>query len=186
MTRRYWSGARTSVTSDDLRCRNVSYSSDLPQISIIFIFVNEALSVLLRSVHTAIQRTPSHLLKEIILVDDHSSSCKNAFTYFICVIEIYSVDLHSDLNSNVQGFSFFFATKHLKYTDFSDFLLKTQRFITLTFCKLICSRHVSISICCSLLCDNDACNKCSLFVVVDVSVTKLESQLMILPSLHVM
>ncbi|CAB1420174.1 unnamed protein product [Pleuronectes platessa] len=64
----------------DLRpdgCRNLSYSSDLPQLSIIFIFVNEALSVLLRSVHTAIQRTPSHLLKEIILVDDHSSSRKN-------------------------------------------------------------------------------------------------------------
>ncbi|XP_068595317.1 polypeptide N-acetylgalactosaminyltransferase 18a [Brachionichthys hirsutus] len=61
----------------DLRpdgCRNISYSSDLPQLSIIFIFVNEALSVLLRSIHTAIQRTPSHLLKEIILVDDHSSS----------------------------------------------------------------------------------------------------------------
>nr|XP_040019003.1 polypeptide N-acetylgalactosaminyltransferase 18-like isoform X1 [Gasterosteus aculeatus aculeatus] len=61
----------------DLRpdgCRNMSYSSDLPQLSVIFIFVNEALSVLLRSVHTAIQRTPSHLLKEIILVDDHSSS----------------------------------------------------------------------------------------------------------------
>ncbi|XP_055078557.1 polypeptide N-acetylgalactosaminyltransferase 18-like isoform X3 [Periophthalmus magnuspinnatus] len=61
----------------DLRpdgCRNMSYSSDLPQISIIFIFVNEALSVLLRSVHTAIQRTPRHLLKEIVLVDDHSNS----------------------------------------------------------------------------------------------------------------
>ncbi|XP_068579749.1 polypeptide N-acetylgalactosaminyltransferase 18a isoform X1 [Cebidichthys violaceus] len=61
----------------DLRpdgCRNMSYSSDLPQLSVIFIFVNEALSVLLRSVHTAIQRTPFHLLKEIILVDDHSSS----------------------------------------------------------------------------------------------------------------
>ncbi|XP_008278466.1 polypeptide N-acetylgalactosaminyltransferase 18-like [Stegastes partitus] len=61
----------------DLRpdgCRNMSYSSDLPQLSVVFIFVNEALSVLLRSVHTAIQRTPAHLLKEIILVDDHSSS----------------------------------------------------------------------------------------------------------------
>ncbi|XP_071362807.1 polypeptide N-acetylgalactosaminyltransferase 18a isoform X1 [Trachinotus anak] len=61
----------------DLRpdgCRNISYSSDLPQLSIIFIFVNEALSVLLRSIHTVIQRTPSHLLKEIILVDDNSNS----------------------------------------------------------------------------------------------------------------
>ncbi|MED6280968.1 Polypeptide N-acetylgalactosaminyltransferase 18, partial [Characodon lateralis] len=61
----------------DLRpdgCRNMSYSSDLPQLSVIFIFVNEALSVLLRSIHTVIQRTPSYLLKEIILVDDNSNS----------------------------------------------------------------------------------------------------------------
>uniref|UniRef100_A0A3Q3J4B6 Glycosyltransferase 2-like domain-containing protein n=1 Tax=Monopterus albus TaxID=43700 RepID=A0A3Q3J4B6_MONAL len=57
---------------------------NLPQLSVIFIFVNEALSVLLRSVHTAIQRTPSHLLKEIILVDDHSNSCKkpSEMSYF--------------------------------------------------------------------------------------------------------
>lgn len=55
----------------------MTHSSDVPQLSIIFIFVNEALSVLLRSIHTAIQRTPTHLLKEIILVDDHSSSCKD-------------------------------------------------------------------------------------------------------------
>lgn len=39
-----------------------------------FIFVNEALSVLLRSIHSAIERTPPHLLKEIILVDDNSSN----------------------------------------------------------------------------------------------------------------
>lgn len=39
-----------------------------------FIFVNEALSVLLRSIHSAMERTPPHLLKEIILVDDNSSN----------------------------------------------------------------------------------------------------------------
>ncbi|KAM9319009.1 polypeptide N-acetylgalactosaminyltransferase 17 [Pholidichthys leucotaenia] len=54
------------------KCRQVSYSRDLPQISLIFIFVNEALSVILRSVHTAVNHTPAHLLKEIILVDDNS------------------------------------------------------------------------------------------------------------------
>lgn len=50
----------------------MSYPEDLPQISVVFIFVNEALSVILRSVHSVVNHTPSHLLKEIILVDDNS------------------------------------------------------------------------------------------------------------------
>ncbi|XP_026309790.1 polypeptide N-acetylgalactosaminyltransferase 18 isoform X2 [Piliocolobus tephrosceles] len=61
----------------DLRpsgCRNLSFPDSLPEVSIVFIFVNEALSVLLRSIHSAIKRTPPHLLKEIILVDDNSSN----------------------------------------------------------------------------------------------------------------
>ncbi|XP_041694162.1 polypeptide N-acetylgalactosaminyltransferase 18 isoform X1 [Coregonus clupeaformis] len=63
----------------DLRpdgCRNMSYPTNLPQVSIIFIFVNEALSVILRSIHTAMNRTPAHLLKEIILVDDNSNNAE--------------------------------------------------------------------------------------------------------------
>uniref|UniRef100_A0A3Q3GRE0 Polypeptide N-acetylgalactosaminyltransferase n=1 Tax=Labrus bergylta TaxID=56723 RepID=A0A3Q3GRE0_9LABR len=61
----------------DLRpdgCRNITYHLNLPQVSIVFIFVNEALSVILRSINSAISRTPSHLLKEIILVDDNSNN----------------------------------------------------------------------------------------------------------------
>uniref|UniRef100_A0AAY5EH98 Polypeptide N-acetylgalactosaminyltransferase n=1 Tax=Electrophorus electricus TaxID=8005 RepID=A0AAY5EH98_ELEEL len=54
------------------KCRKVFYPRDLPQISLIFIFVNEALSVILRSVHSAVNHTPAYLLKEIILVDDSS------------------------------------------------------------------------------------------------------------------
>uniref|UniRef100_A0A8C0NIE3 Polypeptide N-acetylgalactosaminyltransferase n=1 Tax=Canis lupus familiaris TaxID=9615 RepID=A0A8C0NIE3_CANLF len=53
-------------------CKELKYAKELPQISIIFIFVNEALSVILRSVHSAVNHTPTHLLKEIILVDDNS------------------------------------------------------------------------------------------------------------------
>lgn len=44
----------------------------------VFIFVNEALSVILRSVHSVVNHTPAHLLKEIILVDDNSDSGKNS------------------------------------------------------------------------------------------------------------
>lgn len=52
----------------------MTYAADLPQISVVFIFVNEALSVILRSVHSVVNRTPSRLLKEVILVDDNSDS----------------------------------------------------------------------------------------------------------------
>ncbi|ELK24825.1 Putative polypeptide N-acetylgalactosaminyltransferase-like protein 3 [Myotis davidii] len=58
------------------KCKELKYSKELPQISIIFIFVNEALSVILRSVHSAVNHTPTHLLKEIILVDDNSDEEK--------------------------------------------------------------------------------------------------------------
>ncbi|KAK5905267.1 hypothetical protein CesoFtcFv8_006748 [Champsocephalus esox] len=54
------------------KCRKANFPRDLPQISLIFIFINEALSVILRSVHSAVNHTPAHLLKEIILVDDNS------------------------------------------------------------------------------------------------------------------
>uniref|UniRef100_A0A671Q1K5 Glycosyltransferase 2-like domain-containing protein n=1 Tax=Sinocyclocheilus anshuiensis TaxID=1608454 RepID=A0A671Q1K5_9TELE len=53
------------------KCKQLTYSDDLPQISVVFIFVNEALSVILRSVHSVVNHTPAHLLKEIILVDDN-------------------------------------------------------------------------------------------------------------------
>ncbi|XP_044281453.1 polypeptide N-acetylgalactosaminyltransferase 18 isoform X3 [Varanus komodoensis] len=61
----------------DLRpngCKNLTFPDSLPEVSIVFIFVNEALSVILRSIHSAIDRTPTHLLKEIILVDDNSNN----------------------------------------------------------------------------------------------------------------
>ncbi|XP_051884813.1 polypeptide N-acetylgalactosaminyltransferase 18-like [Pristis pectinata] len=61
----------------DLRpdgCRNLSYPANLPQISVVFIFVNEASSVILRSMHSVMSKTPAHLLKEIVLVDDNSNN----------------------------------------------------------------------------------------------------------------
>lgn len=58
------------------KCRQMSYADDLPQLSVVFIFVNEALSVLLRSVHSVVNHTPSPLLKEVILVDDNSDNAE--------------------------------------------------------------------------------------------------------------
>ncbi|XP_060641649.1 polypeptide N-acetylgalactosaminyltransferase 9 [Anolis sagrei] len=61
------------------KCKQMSYPNDLSQISVVFIFVNEALSVILRSVHSVVNHTPSHLLKEIILVDDNSDNVELKF-----------------------------------------------------------------------------------------------------------
>lgn len=64
------------------RCREKSYPSDLPFASVIICFYNEALSALLRTVHSVLDRTPAHLLHEIILVDDNSELGENFWKYF--------------------------------------------------------------------------------------------------------
>ena len=56
----------------DARCKSVYYESDLPNTSIIIIFTNEAWSPLIRTIWSVLNRSPKHLVHEIILVDDFS------------------------------------------------------------------------------------------------------------------
>ncbi|XP_066936239.1 polypeptide N-acetylgalactosaminyltransferase 2-like [Clytia hemisphaerica] len=58
----------------DAKCRNKRYDTDLPTTTIIICFHNEGRAALLRTVVSALNRSPDHLLKEIILVDDFSDN----------------------------------------------------------------------------------------------------------------
>uniref|UniRef100_A0A665VS04 Polypeptide N-acetylgalactosaminyltransferase n=1 Tax=Echeneis naucrates TaxID=173247 RepID=A0A665VS04_ECHNA len=55
-------------------CLEKKYPEDLPSLSVVLIYLDEALSVIKRAIRSIIDRTPARLLKEIILVDDHSTN----------------------------------------------------------------------------------------------------------------
>ncbi|KYN22322.1 PREDICTED: polypeptide N-acetylgalactosaminyltransferase 35A-like [Trachymyrmex cornetzi] len=55
-------------------CKMQKYPANLPNASIIICFYNEHYTTLLRSLHSVLEKTPTALLHEIILVNDYSDS----------------------------------------------------------------------------------------------------------------
>ncbi|XP_016988752.1 putative polypeptide N-acetylgalactosaminyltransferase 9 isoform X2 [Drosophila rhopaloa] len=64
---------RTLPDPRDAWCKDEAhYLTNLPKTDVIICFHNEAWTVLLRTVHSVLDRSPEHLLGKIILVDDYS------------------------------------------------------------------------------------------------------------------
>ncbi|XP_042560134.1 probable polypeptide N-acetylgalactosaminyltransferase 8 [Clupea harengus] len=72
------------------RCLERKYPKDLPTISAVLIYLDEALSIIKRAVYSIINRTPPHLLRDIVLVDDHSSNddLKDQLDAFVNLIQV--------------------------------------------------------------------------------------------------
>ncbi|XP_013415753.1 polypeptide N-acetylgalactosaminyltransferase 1 [Lingula anatina] len=71
-------------------CKRLVYDRDkLPNVTVIMPFYNEALSMLLRAIHALLDRTPSRLLVEIILIDDASKNedLKEPLTKYIRLLK---------------------------------------------------------------------------------------------------
>lgn len=66
-------------------CKAKKYLQKLPTVSIIVPFHNEHWSTLLRTAVSVLNRSPSHLVQEVILVDDHSTKehCKEKLDKYV-------------------------------------------------------------------------------------------------------
>ena len=54
------------------QCNGLVYSNSLPSASVIICYYHEDLGVLLRTIHSVLERTPQNLLKEILIINDQS------------------------------------------------------------------------------------------------------------------
>ena len=63
---------RTVPDTRDPQCKAVKYDEQLPSVSVVIIFTNEAWTPLLRTIWSVLGNTPPQHLHEIILVDDFS------------------------------------------------------------------------------------------------------------------
>mmetsp|Transcript_1135 Transcript_1135/g.4716 ORF Transcript_1135/g.4716 Transcript_1135/m.4716 type:complete len:683 (+) Transcript_1135:112-2160(+) len=61
------------------KSKHEQHPTDLPTTSVVIVFHNENFSILVRSIHSVLNHSPPHLLKEIIVVDDASVAVDDRF-----------------------------------------------------------------------------------------------------------
>ncbi len=72
----------------------------MPTTSVVIVFKNERWSPVLRTVYSVLNRSPKHLLKEVILVDDQSDIGKDEFkTGLMCqILVLFSEEMGQKLD----------------------------------------------------------------------------------------
>lgn len=78
-------------------CKPLKYHDHLPSASIVICFYNEQFDTLARTIHSILDRTPPHLLHEIILVND--------FSDISGLFETVKLYIHANLSKKVRLFS---------------------------------------------------------------------------------